>query len=582
MRIVVAIVVAVVSVWSHPALAQGVAPFSPPQPVERAPAGTGTVRGRVVSDGGQALGNATLRLIVAPGSPPVGPFTPFTATASSDADGRFEFAGVPVGTFTVSAEKSGYYNTYEGEDAAARGASLQRMRPLAAGQTIDDVVVSLSRAGVITGKVLLPSGEPAERMYVEVLRRSRGPAGMRWAAGGRGGPATTDDTGAFRVFGLPPAEYVVSVRPTMGQGFSGMGERDASRDGVAVTYFPGTTRLADAKTVTVKSGEETSGLVLSLAPAKLAMIRGRVIAPAGIDITTVSVSIGEIVPERMGSGMSGRSVNADGTFSATRLTPGRYRLTAGDSRSARPGQGLRLFASTIVDVDGVDLDDVVLVLAPGATLAGRVVTTVGEPVPNASSLRVNHVRSDMDSMMMPPPPPVDVQADGTFRIEHVFTPGLLRLLPSGAATAGPGARPMLAAVKVNGRDVSDVPLDPVDVRDLTLVVTSSPPELKGRVTGGAAANGTRPLVVVFPEDEARWTPQSIGVRSAAVRPDGSFTLRGLPPGDRYLAVAVDGLESIEVWTDGMLAALRPAATPVRLEDGGVHEIALTAVPRPRP
>jgi hypothetical protein len=130
--------------------------------------------------------------------------------------------------------------------------------------------------------------------------------------------------------------------------------------------------------------------------------------------------------------------------------------------------------------------------------------------------------------------------------------------------------------------VSDVPLEPADVRDLTLVVTLTPPELKGRVTGGAGANGKRPLVVVFPEDEARWTPQSIGVRSAAVRPDGSFTLRGLPPGDRYLAVAVEGLESIEVWADGMLGALRSAATPVRLDDGAVHEIALTVVPRPVP
>lgn len=356
MRIVVASVVAVVSVWTSLASAQGVSGFPPAQPAERAPAATGVVRGRVVNDGGQALGGATLRLIVGPGSPPTGPFTPFTTSASSDAEGRFEFTGVPVGTFTVTAEKIGYYNTFEGEDAIARGASMQRMRPLAAGQTIDDVVVSLSRAGVITGKVLLPSGEPAERMYVEVLRRSRGPAGMRWASAGRSGPSTTDDTGAFRLFGLPAAEYVVSVRPTMGQGFSGMGERDTSRDGVAVTYFPGTTCLADAKTVTVKSGEETGGLVLSLAPARLATIRGRVIVPAGIDISTVSVGIGEIVPERMGTGMSSRGVNADGTFAATRLAPGRYRLTAGDSRGARPGAGSRLSASSIVDVDGVDID----------------------------------------------------------------------------------------------------------------------------------------------------------------------------------------------------------------------------------
>lgn len=190
--------------------------------------------------------------------------------------------------------------------------------------------------------------------------------------------------------------------------------------------------------------------------------------------------------------------------------------------------------------------------------------------------------------MAPPPLPVDVQADGTFRIEHVFTPGYLRLVPAGATFAGPGSTAdgrtprVLTAVRANGRDVSDVPLEPADARDLTLVITTTPPELKGRVTGGTMADGRRPLVVVFPEDEARWSPQSIGVRWVGVRPDGTFLLRGLPPGERYLAVAVDRVEGFDVWAEGLLAGLRSAATPVRLEDGGSHEIALTVVPRPVP
>ena len=77
-------------------------------------------------------------------------------------------------------------------------------------------------------------------------------------------------------------------------------------------------------------------------------------------------------------------------------------------------------------------------------------------------------------------------------------------------------------------------------------------------------------------------PQSIGIRTAAVRADGTFSLRGLPAGDRYLIVAVEALESFDLWNDGMLTALRTAATPLRIEDGGLQEVALTAVPRPRP
>ena len=47
-------------------------------------------------------------------------------------------------------------------------------------------------------------------------------------------------------------------------------------------------------------------------------------------------------------------------------------------------------------------------------------------------------------------------------------------------------------------------------------------------------------------------------------------------------MAVDRVEGFDVWAEGLLAGLRSAATPVRLEDGGSHEIALTVVPRPVP
>ena len=593
----VAVVVTVVSVWMGPAAAQGVVGGPPQAPTARAAAGTGTVRGRVTTDSGQPVSAATVRLTVGPSAPQIAtPFSPFTATGTSDVEGRFEFTGVPAGVISVLADKSGYYNAFEAEDGAARTFTAQRMRPLAAGQTVDDLVVTMARAGVITGKVLLPSGEPAERMFVEVMRRTRTPSGQRWAPALRGGPSTTDDTGAFRVFGLAPAEYLVSARPMMTQGFSGPGDRDTTRDGVAITYFPGTTRLADATAVTVKSGEETSGLVLSMAATKLASIRGRVVAPAGVDLATVNVGIGEIVPDRLGGSMAGRRVAADGTFSAARLTPGRYRITAYNGM-AGPSSAT-LFASATVDVDGTDIEDVVLTMTPGATFTGRVVTTTGDPLPPNPGLQVSIVRSDME-MMGPMPTSTTVADDGTFRLEHVFAPGFLRLggttmgmVPGpgagptpGAAPAGSGARPpvMLSSVRLAGRDVADVPLDPgADMRDLTVVVTPTPAEVKGRVSGGAFGAGQRPLVAVFPEDEARWRPQSIGVRTVPVRADGTFTLRGLPASDRYLIVAVEGLETFELWNDGMLAAMRPAATPLRVEDGGVHEVALTAVPRPRP
>ena len=91
---------------------------------------------------------------------------------------------------------------------------------------------------------------------------------------------------------------------------------------------------------------------------------------------------------------------------------------------------------------------------------------------------------------------------------------------------------------------------------------------------------TRPAVVVFVDDDGRWTRPSRRVGTSEVAADGRFDVRGLPAGDRYLAVAVDGASRSALAQPEMLAALRGLATPLRIDEGGTHELALTAVPRP--
>ena len=49
-------------------------------------------------------------------------------------------------------------------------------------------------------------------------------------------------------------------------------------------------------------------------------------------------------------------------------------------------------------------------------------------------------------------------------------------------------------------------------------------------------------VVVFPEDATKWSPPSRYVKSARPDQQGLIKIVGLPPDDRYLAVAVDYLE----------------------------------------
>jgi uncharacterized protein (DUF2141 family) len=127
-------------------------------------------------------------------------------TMTSD-DGRFSFAGLPAGRYTMTASKAGYVDIAYGAKRAGRpGTPIQ----LIEGQKLDKAVIRLPKGGVVTGIVIDESGEPSPgttvRTYRYVMRtgeRTLQPAGTD----------TTDDRGMYRIYGLQPGEYLVSAVP---------------------------------------------------------------------------------------------------------------------------------------------------------------------------------------------------------------------------------------------------------------------------------------------------------------------------------------------------------------------------------
>jgi len=93
--------------------------------------------------------------------------------------------------------------------------------------------------------------------------------------GGQNSRDTTDDQGQFRLFGLPPGEYIVSAnfRGTGGEVTEPAGEPT----GYAPTYFPGTANAADAQRVRVDVSQEQSGINFALSATRLVRITGTVI-----------------------------------------------------------------------------------------------------------------------------------------------------------------------------------------------------------------------------------------------------------------------------------------------------------------
>ncbi len=99
--------------------------------------------------------------------------------------------------------------------STASAGRVERGTPVevADGQVVDKVTIALPRGGVITGRISDDIGEPIAAVQVQAFRYGFMPGGRRPMPVPQGG-GQTDDTGAFRLYGLPPGDYYVSARPS--------------------------------------------------------------------------------------------------------------------------------------------------------------------------------------------------------------------------------------------------------------------------------------------------------------------------------------------------------------------------------
>ena len=284
-------------------------------------------------------------------------------TAVTDDEGRFAFTAVAPGHYTLVAQKPSFVPAIYG----ARSPTDSQGVPIAVadGQRVEGLRLSIMRGAVITGLVRLPGGQPASDLAMQVMRVHvvEGRRQLSMVAA----PAQTNDLGAYRIFGLPPGDYVVQARAPLtamsatvirqvtsaearwvDQRLSQIqdpGQAGASMPvppaGPTVTYsavyFPGTSVVADATVLTVRAGEERGNVDFSLVLDPTARVTGTVIGPDGepsagamVQLEAEGGSGGDVFSFVMNMmGAAGRTTTRpDGTFTLSGVTPGRYILTA--------------------------------------------------------------------------------------------------------------------------------------------------------------------------------------------------------------------------------------------------------------
>jgi hypothetical protein len=362
-----------------------------------------------------------------------------------------------------------------------------------------------------------------------------------------GRPVTTTDTGEYRLFGLPPGRYyVVASRPKRGTLAA------SSSAGSVPTYFPGAFNLSGARPVSVRSGDVVNASFTLLTGA-LASLSGWVSRDCGNEWKQAYVvaQSQQALPERSAP------IRPDGTFQMSGLSAGDWVIDA--RLPSPPGQDRKLCRATVQIADGVDASGVALNPLSQIKVRGRVVGDVG-PLPDFEI-----VADTVDVLKLPGSSSSNVQNS---RFSLAVFPGrsTFRLRSHSQVYW------TLVAVRFRGKDVTDrgVELGPNDaVDDLEIEVTNKITVISGRATRRTASE-TAPTVMAFPSDPGKWgLSRYVGITRA--NPDGTFTIRYLPPGD-YRVVAVEQFSSGEWADENSLKALAARATIVRLDDGASQQI----------
>src|SRR5688500_15054211 len=294
--------------------------------------GTASITGRVVTVGtGAPVRRAEVQASIGGGPRPRAVLT--------DENGRFELRNLPAGRWMLRAAKTGFVPQQFGQ----RNPFTASDQIVLADRQQFTADFALTRGAAIMGRVYDEFGDPIANARVAALRFVSSANARRLVPAATSGP--TDDTGAFRVYGLTAGEYYLAATLNSTAAVNGS---LVSADGpvtYAPTYYPGTADIAAAQRLTVRAGEEQSGIGMIVAPVRAVRLSGTVTGSAGTPINARITLESQGVAEGAGTNKSAATA-ADGTFTIPGVPPGAYVLTA-TGRSASPTTSAEVASMTI-------------------------------------------------------------------------------------------------------------------------------------------------------------------------------------------------------------------------------------------
>ncbi len=476
------------------------------------------------------------------------------AKSATDADGRYRLTGVGVGSFRISPLAPGYVVPADNSNYFEQG----RVVNLREDETVESLDFTLTRGGVITGKVTDANNKPLIEQQLTLWKLDQNGRKSNWSMTSGGYFMQTDDRGIYRLYGLPAGRYFISA----GSG-GGPGEMPMRIGGVNYkrTYYPDATEESQAKAIEVTPGSEAKDIDIRLASETLKghAVAIRVVdAETGMPVAGAGVGYGPALNDRV-NGFRISTADGQGVARFDGLSPGRY----GAALRGMPTQSNEYFSeTTFFEVGESDVEMVEVRAQRGATITGKaVIEGYTDPALLAQlvTMRLSAFSRPPATPGAPPTPVIGAGAtlnrDGSFRVSGLAS-GKVQFSAYGM---GGVANFSLLRIELDGvpqKEGIEV-IAGQQVNNVRLVFSYGQAVVRGQVQ---LVGGVLPEGVTMSVSARRTDAQALGGgKSAQVDARGRFTLEGLAAGEYEVMLTASPRFTVVVGSDGIPT---PTSTPV--------------------
>ncbi len=436
--------------------------------------------------------------------------------ADTDADGKFQFTGLPPGTYRLSASRGGFL------DRPAR-----RPIPLAANEHLTTAEIRLPPQSAISGRVFDEDGETVDRVRILVFKQ-RYLYGRKLWDNVNNSIGETNDAGEYRVPNLTPGHYLVEAYYTRRQVDNQYGTPPKAF--YVPVYYPNALNQEQATPVDVAVGTEARGMdihLVKLARPPSVRLRGTITGLPTDSPAQVSVSL---IPAEGGNFGGNTLARAPDFAFDLSPAPGQYTIFA-NVYSGSP----EAYGSTVVTLTG-DLSGVAVAMNPAPEVTGRVSLAESDAKANLQGVRVDlmrisspstsnnvilQVRSDAAGRFVLPK-----QSPGHFAIVNVSS------LPDGC---------FVREVKFGGKELSKDEFEITTSSNLEIILSNTAGKIGGTVLDGDGKPVPGSSVTLISADgKSRPAKESVD-------DDGSFHFTGVRPG-KYRLFAWEEVDD-DLWQD---------------------------------